>query len=42
MTTEALTNATATARDALADLEGVLRGLADADLHRAHPDGYGD
>jgi hypothetical protein len=39
MTAEALTAATATATDALRELEALLGKIGDADLHRAHPDG---
>ena len=39
MASEATTTASTLARDSLADLESVLRGITDADLHRADPDG---
>ena len=39
MTTEALGTAARIAHDALSDFETLLRGLRDADLHRADPEG---
>jgi hypothetical protein len=39
MTAEALDSATKTAHDALVEFESVLRGIGDADLHRADPEG---
>jgi uncharacterized damage-inducible protein DinB len=39
MTDEALNSATKTAHDILVELEGVLRRIGDADLHRAQPEG---
>lgn len=36
---DAVATATSHAHQTLTDLEGLLRGLSDADLHRAEPDG---
>ena len=39
MAVETLTTPTVTATEALRDLERVVAGISDADLHFAHPDG---